>query len=469
MKLEELIRIHSNIVEWLGHESGHIFQQAFTHSELADLTKFIPVPEKAARTMMPYLPLPEEIADHSGRLTTLSIYTQCDLQRLRDLPVSSKEEVVAQMRGGNRAYAIFHNLSLPFEKDARDAALVEMFGPLYEALNKKAAEQIKEVESKDATRLVSDFEKTAKLDAVKRVLYAWAVLVSSDELKHPLAAAFIDGQLASTPEIIEKQIPLLYRKIRDLERERRDAERKASGYQRKLAPAETELGAKRRELSDAQARISELEKAVAERPVERVEVVPDDVKKLMEEAQTWESLASVYEGELEVEKKRRAQLEAKLAQLGVKEEKNGGISNGTGITVYAVPELRERYAKMLCSYTNPNLNKPFPEVIDETIKRICRRIKDGGVGILRTEFFYMADLHFIKLGNGTRVFFTTDGKSRLTIYDVITPDEHLEQLHKKSGRYAAIIEGRASYTTDERKHVKLEKTVRELENANQKS
>lgn len=464
MKLEELIRIHSNIVEWLGGEAGRIFEVGFEPSELASLTQFIPVPEKAARAMVSFLELPAELAEHAGRLTILSIYTQYDLERLRDLPVSSKEEVIARMRGGDRNYAMFDNLDLPFEKNARDAALVARFGPLYDSLNEKAKEQIKEVESKDAPRLISEIGKIA--GEREKVLYAWAAIVSRDELKNSLASAFMTGSIAPFRFITEKQVPLLCRKIRDLERDRKEAERRASGYQQKLAPVETELTTKKKELAEAQARISELEKAVAERPVERVEVVPEDIKKLMEDAQTWENLAGMYESELEAEKKRRAQRDAKLAQLGVKEEKNGGISNGTGVTVYAVPELRERYAKMLCAYTNPNLNKPFPDVIDETIKRICRRIKDGGVGILRTEFFYMADLHFTKLGNGTRVFFKTDGKSKLTIYDVITPDDHLEQLHKKSGRYAAIMEGRASYTTDERKHIRLEKTVRELLDAN---
>ena len=120
MKLEELIRVHGNIATWLGSEAGRIFEVGFEPPELADLTKFIPTPQNAARTLVPFLELPEELAAHAGRLTVLSTYAQFDLQTLRSLPVSSKEELIALMRGGDRNCAVFNNLSLPFEKDARE-------------------------------------------------------------------------------------------------------------------------------------------------------------------------------------------------------------------------------------------------------------------------------------------------------------------------------------------------------------
>ena len=134
--------------------------------------------------------------------------------------------------------------------------------------------------------------------------------------------------------------------------------------------------------------------------------------------------------------------------------------------VYASRDMVERYNKVLAGYVARDVS--FPDVIDNAIRHICHRIKEEGRAVEKKEFNYMkrAQTHFLKVDNppakGTRVFFETDWKGKITIYDVTTPEEREAHAQHLKGRLSAITRGKVLYDKNHIPHVRLEKTVREL-------
>ncbi len=520
MDIEELVRIHNNVAQYMQVQLGSICEMLLNEQEIFRLTEFLKefsTPETGAqlsnmrnpsqksfmkaysvsskKNILDKVRDPKFDPDLSlramERLAQLVSYTPYDLDKLRKLPFTRSRDLTREVRMYNpdkeetHYPVVFKSLRLPLYFGERDETLLNTFGRFYGALTERSGESMQAVGDTDAYSLFDKFEEIAGLDPRERAKYSWALLCADDSTKNILSLPALTGDLTPTSQSAGKHIRLLYDKIHDIRSNVRKQEGTIKNQLERIDSMEGTIVRKQREIEELSGKVKSLEenlRKLKDKPSRQD--APADlgeariyIEKARDEATTWEAIAHETErekasltSELEKAKAEMATLEGKLSQLSVKEAKaNGGIANSTGITVYAGPEFSKRYSQLYVYMDSsiPN-GKTFTDVIDGLIKHLCHRIKEGGKDIALKEFDYMPQVkcHFYKKtdaeARGTRVFFTTDFDSRLTIYDVITPDEHDEKVQSDRGRYKGIMDNRISYTFDERQHVKIERSVREL-------
>lgn len=515
MDIEELVRIQKNNREWSAPALfGSICEMLLQEQEILQLGSFLtgfatPYASDRFRTrnekatsflkaysftsnpsMLDALRDPKHDPKLSPkvfeRLAMLVSYHIYDFDKVRKLPILRQkdfERAIKEYSPENfesHPPMVFRSLGLPYGFGERDETLVNTFGAVYEALNSKAAAEIDSVKRDSALDLFDKFSELAKLDPPERVRYAWALIVADEELKNALAIPVHNGDLGLMPMHTPQHISVLYRHLKDAGEENKRFEDLIPGYLERISSMEGTIARKHRDVERLEALLKERDAEIKRMKAETKDIDVSDVRgqleKLVDDVNTWEALAHESERACDSMRQKLAQvrkyaagLEAKLIQSS-KKDANGNISNGTGITVYAGPEFRERYLGDLCSYVDFSVpdGQSFSDIIDGLIKHICRRIKDGGKEIALNEFDYMKQVkcHFYKKtdqpASGARIFFTTNFSDRLTVYDVITPEEHDDKLQSDVGRYKGIMNGRISYTFDEKAHTKLERSVREL-------
>ena len=153
----------------------------------------------------------------------------------------------------------------------------------------------------------------------------------------------------------------------------------------------------------------------------------------------------------------------------VKPKKTTQKTPFAGLNVYAASDCVERYFDTLIAYTDSDMAaNNFTEVIDHIINYVCERIRDGGKKIIKSEFSWASDvsLYFHKQnkspGKWTRVFFVSDWKSEITIYDVTTPEEHHTHLSSYGGRYKSIHDGDVAYDFDPDNRTQIKTTIADI-------
>ncbi len=467
MNIEELAEMHRGISQWAGSVGiAFIASHALAPKVLEERLSFFNVPPTSMLSLIRdvFSRNSSFFASQSpqglGRLGYLGASVMCDMDDLRKVDLNANNPEQEDIRSFAK--------KLGMGKD-RDAWLLETFGALYDVINMASNDEITEIRRQDAITLYRKQEEMSGFSNKRKAQYAWALLASGDRLKQALAIGVIAGPQTVDPNHAKNHINALYLSLEDSVRNRREADKQANRHYQDVVVKQSEIGRIKKEFELAKARIAELEQRVEKPSSEKAALPPKDADEI------YVGLIQIAEEERDAanEKLGKAnqmirRLNAQVSNLMRKDASTKGLANGSGLIVYAGPEFVERYQKHLMTYTDNSLDGSFSDALDGIIKQLCHRIHQGGKSIERTEFEYMPEVkcHFLKINSGpaarTRIFFTTDFESRLTIYDVTTPSDHDEHFQKDSGRYKAIMSSRVSYTFHETKHCKLEKSVREL-------
>jgi hypothetical protein len=134
-------------------------------------------------------------------------------------------------------------------------------------------------------------------------------------------------------------------------------------------------------------------------------------------------------------------LAQQLVASGVKR-----IANGTGIEVYAAETLAERYPSIVSYHDKDYPEGKYVPYLEQVITRICKSIKDEGEESKKNTFhWYPGPRCHVFKADASRILFTSDFKTKITIHDVVTPAEHQECVSSKKGYYAHVQDGAVKY------------------------
>jgi BMFP domain-containing protein YqiC len=224
-------------------------------------------------------------------------------------------------------------------KDKRDAELSRILVPLHELLNDKVQEEYKEIQGTDALQII---KKLPDYAPGRRHKYAWACVLSDDELKNCLANCMI-GVYAGTNLVrllAEKYLQAASTARKDIAvRDRKIGE---CGEEIKRLKANSPVNPDaqlRADYEKLQERVRELE---AKQPV-----VPADAAQLQKELTNTRENAATYQGLLETSDKENkaltervqaleGRLEGITAQAHQRHEQENGVYES--FAMYAVRE-----------------------------------------------------------------------------------------------------------------------------------
>lgn len=298
-------------------------------------------------------------------------------------------------------------LGQPWERKQK---LIDWYGPIFDALNDHHAHI---TINQDPLELI-----TAELSEVERAGNSWQLVKSQDTYNNLCAAPVLVGQFAVPSEDQLKQI---YCFLSQLNTEH-------TRMNRALNKIRGQLGSQKGAHKQLLERVEEQEKTLAQRDKhineleqqlhesgqlnktlkeQDYDALAQQYKDACAEAKENLELAQSYQQDLGDALAQRQELEDKLQQTGhalhtaykdvkrLERKLNTQQPNG-GIRVYATRDLQERYQE-LYTYTDDDLDCPYSDIIDEAIKHICERIKEGGKSA-NHEFDYMKQVksHFYK-------------------------------------------------------------------------
>jgi len=401
MDSADVIRIHGQLHAYLYAALGNMLVSTFTKKQLRTFVKPFPTPPVSA---------PHVLGGEAGK--KLLAADLCTCYSLDEITTSSDFIILGQ----------------PWERKQK---LIDWYGPIFDALNDHHAHITIDT---DPLELI-----TADLSEVERAGTSWQLVKSQDTYNNLCAAPVLVGQFAVSSEDQLKQIYCFLSQLNT----------RHTRTHRELHKIRGRLGSQQGEHKKLLERVEKQEKALAKRdkhikeleeqlreseqrpqtPKEQdYDALAQQYKDACAEAKENLELAQSYQQDLGDALAQREELEDKLQKTGhalhtaykdvkrLERKLNAQQPNG-GIRVYATQELQERYQE-LYTYTDHELNEPFSDIIDEAIKHICERIKEGGKSA-QQEFDYMKQVksHFYKkkteLANGRAYSSSPTGKAKL--------------------------------------------------------
>lgn len=380
--------------------------------------------------------------------------------------------IIKNLTGASIVMGVYAMLGLSADRSERENRIVEVFSPVYTALEEASKEDKEWLRHNQFT--INDI-KSAKESM------AYALAVSDDPGHNALALSAMQNKFATSAEHAQRIISPLIQGYLSHQKELKHNKKTLSRTENELKQAKADIDKIRKqydsesaefqkmkvERDDAVKNSQDLELKVASLESVTIEdKVTEALDALAGEMKIAQDTAESKDKELSVMKKDYAVLVKELnkqreyaASLEKRLNINALLGKGV-IQVSAVDEFTKRYQK-LHSYGN---NGPFSEIIDDSIRHLCERIISDGEKIRLNELEPAPGVFVYKRnhdpGKFTRVAFKTDFKSYLTVCDVTTPDEHNEFLNNRDGHYFDLYKGNLPF--NEKVTKKLERSVTEL-------
>ncbi len=380
--------------------------------------------------------------------------------------------IVRNLTEASILMGVYAMLVLPPERDKREERVVEVFSPVYTALEEASKEDKEWLKHNQFTL---EHIKNAKESM------AYALAVSDDPANNALALSAMQNIFATSAEHAHKVIYPLIRGYLSQQKEMKQSKKTLSRTENELRQTKIDADKirKQHEAENAEYVKMKKERADAVQKAQELQSQVNSLESITVDDKTDAALNSLA-GEMKVAQET---LEAKdkelssmkrdytvlvkqlkkqseyVASLESKLNINTLLGKGV-IRVSAVEEFEKRYAK-LHSYGN---NGPFSEIIDDSIRYLCGRMISDGEKMKLAELEIAPGVFVYKRnhepGKFTRVAFKTDFKSYLLVCDVTTPDEHQEFLNMRDGHYFDLYRGNLSF--NEKNVKKLERSVNEL-------
>ena len=456
MRFEEVIRTQAKIRYWLP-----ITGLATICADLLDARDF--------DRLVPTLP-----AHPSQLIETLSEETR---NKLKNVPHSDDRlSGLIGFAALDLPYALADETTVPGQSfplklirkiisiGRRNGAVVDILanmGAVFDRLSERAQSYARDISghsNRDVyiriPEITSNFTQGAGL--------SWALISSDDKLRHALAGLTLEACDVGGPTDAYSHIGLLYDHVAAIDNRLSDATKDALGWEAKARDTGKQMRALEDRFRGAEAQsgatLNEL-KALKSAPASPNKA---SITQTQERDVDAETLVEMYGNEAKAERQRRESAEDKLRFAGIRIASlhtanqrlvqqlaaAGGkrIANGTGIDMYAADTLAERYSSIVSYRDKDYSDGKYVPYLEQVITRICKSIKDeGDESMTKTFNWYPGPRCHVFKADATRVFFTSDFKTKLTIHDIVTPAEHQECVSSKKGYYARIQNGQIPY------------------------
>lgn len=353
MNLEEIAAVQSRIQGWVIPEVFVDIAYSAAGKDFIEnwlFSNFSHVIDNAGNINISTLLMEQIDPSLAGIRGMLSTYAVLDFSRLRteswmDLATDSSLQMKSMFHplptvfGKASAEQLFlSSMKINPEKEKRDAELFRILAPLHEKLNSEALEEYKEIQSTDAVQII---KKISDYATSRRHKYAWACILSDDELKNGLANCMIGAytSIRYVSHLTEKYAHA----INDARKDTASRDRRISEYVEEIK----RLKEKGPVNPDAQLRadyekLLERAKELEARPVT---IVPADVAQLqkqLDSAKEYEVLFSASEEENKRLRERVASLEGQLAGIQAQAQQRREHEN-SAYESFALYATREGY------------------------------------------------------------------------------------------------------------------------------
>ncbi|MEM4240280.1 MAG: hypothetical protein QXM31_03510 [Candidatus Woesearchaeota archaeon] len=290
MNIEEVVRIHENIRRWL-------FPRAVLH--LFHLLSGDEVAIWADRSFKHHLPPKEDLAFSITRLLqtdiqmhdiigTMYTYLRADIKRLRSIEL-------ATANGADMYSELISNLKVAHELEKRDEGLCQVYGGLFEMLEKDARKKCRtyeEIRNASPAQIIRNLREYENMDKTTRAAYCWVCVTSTDDLKAGLSTPVISNALSSD------LIYLLNDRWQQAHRDIRKKDAQMTEYLKDKRHAEAEASKAKEEIVALKATNSALEERIKELENNAHEPkLPPDAENLKEELEYLKNLNAAYEQE----------------------------------------------------------------------------------------------------------------------------------------------------------------------------
>lgn len=359
-------------------------------------------------------------------------------------------------------------VSFPSDPGECRAFLYDMLSPVYEAVKKKYASRIDWVANENLREII---EHANSFDDEKRFDLTIGLLFSDSHWKNLLAPFAYSLNL--DPNVIWHIFDGLDTDIARISEEKASVLKEKKAVERALSKKEETVKDLERKLAESQSAVKKLKQELDAKPdidldSELQALLDESVKGYEDTIADLDIRMTAIKSERDHALSRLKQLKGYLKQIYVSAPDEVDEDFFHGIDVFVSSECADRYLDILSYSDNSMTDKNYTEVLDDIIQYVCARIKDGGTSIINTEFEWMSQvsLHFYKhnrpQGKFTRLFFLSDWKSEITIYDITTPADHQAMVASHNGHYQAIHDGNVAYDFSKAGRVEILRSLGEV-------